>query len=112
MTKVNHCTGSQGGVTRPLSQSDTPATKKIVMPQRRDHIIKQARERIARVRAGRPPAPGHRQLSQGQEAYEGLGERDRTARRQRSTPRALIRLPKGAGKIVQKLRLRPAESKI
>jgi hypothetical protein len=63
------------------------------------------------ARAGRPPAPGHRQLSQGQEAYEGLGERDRTARRQRSTPRALIRLPKGAGKIVQKLRLRHAESK-
>ena len=35
----------------PLSQSVTPATKKIVMPQRRDHIIKQARERIARIRA-------------------------------------------------------------
>ena len=35
----------------PLSQSATPATKKIVMPQRRDHIIKQARERIARVQA-------------------------------------------------------------
>ena len=35
----------------PLSQSDAPATKKIVMPHRRDHIIKQARERIARIRA-------------------------------------------------------------
>ena len=35
----------------PLSQSDVPATKKIVMPHRRDHIIKQARERIARIRA-------------------------------------------------------------
>jgi hypothetical protein len=34
-----------------LNQSDAPATKKIVMPQRRDHIIKQARERIARIRA-------------------------------------------------------------
>jgi len=35
----------------------------------------------------------------------------RTARRQRSTPRALTRLPRGAAKIVQKLRLRHAESK-
>ena len=39
------------GRNMPLSQSDAPATKKIVMPHRRDHIIKQARERIARIRA-------------------------------------------------------------
>ena len=153
----------------PLSQSDAPATKKIVMPHRRDHIIKQARERIARIRAsldamdylcsgtllrrmkmcGKPgcrwhrgprrtsrpvlrmgthergqapashgnarasrsPAPGYRQLLQGQEAHEGLGARDRTARRQRGTPRALTRLNKGAAKIIQKLHLRHAESK-
>src|SRR6516164_6035604 len=35
----------------PLSQSDALATKKIVMPHRRDHTIEQARERIARIRA-------------------------------------------------------------
>ena len=35
----------------PLSQSDALAAKKIVMPHRRDHIIKQARQRIARIRA-------------------------------------------------------------
>ena len=133
----------------PLSQSDAPATKKIVMPHRRDHIIKQARERIARIRAsfdamdylcsgtllrrmkmcGKPGCrcaedPDarhgpyyewghmkggklvHRMVTpeqaallrraivnyRSQEAHEGLGARDRTARRQRSTPRALTHL--------------------
>jgi hypothetical protein len=119
------------------------------MPHRRDHNIKQARERIARIRAsfdamdylcsgtllrsmkvcGKPGCrcaedPDarhgpyyewghmkggklvHRMVTpeqaallrraivnyRSQEAHEGLGARDRTARRQRSTPRALTHL--------------------
>src|SRR5262249_56312465 len=47
----NHANATKGGAIGPLTHNLHAGTKKIVMPQRRDHIIKQARERIARVRA-------------------------------------------------------------
>jgi hypothetical protein len=51
--KIKRRSGFKGLTTRPLSQSDTPTvdTRIATMPSQREQVIKQAHERIARIRS-------------------------------------------------------------